>query len=148
MLDELGWDSAHLFGISLCGAGAQRIALRHPDRFRAAPGRSFDEGDARERAERLTGAGTRDRRAQSRQIGVRWHGPAISAITDPTLVPHGLDDQLTRPSAACAIASRIPDASPVALPGVGHDIPGPVRHRVAAEIRALADHAPGPVGPR
>ena len=32
VLDALGWQRAHLFGASLGGIIAQRIALRHPDR--------------------------------------------------------------------------------------------------------------------
>lgn len=32
VLDALGWQQAHLFGASLGGVIAQRIALRHPDR--------------------------------------------------------------------------------------------------------------------
>ncbi|QVQ52328.1 alpha/beta hydrolase [Spiractinospora alimapuensis] len=34
VMDELGWKSAHLCGVSLGGATAQRIAVRHPDRVR------------------------------------------------------------------------------------------------------------------
>ncbi|AFR06618.1 alpha/beta fold hydrolase [Nocardiopsis alba] len=34
VMDELGWGSAHVFGISLGGAIAQRVAIGHPDRVR------------------------------------------------------------------------------------------------------------------
>jgi pimeloyl-ACP methyl ester carboxylesterase len=35
VLDAIGWDSAHVFGHSLGGLLAQRIALRHPGRVRS-----------------------------------------------------------------------------------------------------------------
>ncbi|WP_419992561.1 alpha/beta fold hydrolase [Streptomyces boninensis] len=46
VLDELGWESAHLFGQSLGGAVAQRIALRHPSRVRTLTSMSAIPGDA------------------------------------------------------------------------------------------------------
>lgn len=35
VMDALGWPSAHLMGVSLGGAVAQRVALRHPGRVRS-----------------------------------------------------------------------------------------------------------------
>ncbi|SED50753.1 Pimeloyl-ACP methyl ester carboxylesterase [Streptomyces sp. 2224.1] len=46
VMDALGWESAHLFGQSLGGAVAQRIALRHPGRVRTLTSVSAVPGDA------------------------------------------------------------------------------------------------------
>ncbi|MFD9593963.1 alpha/beta fold hydrolase [Kitasatospora sp. NPDC059973] len=45
VMDALGWESAHLLGVSLGGAIAQRVALRHPDRVRTVTTMSAVPGD-------------------------------------------------------------------------------------------------------
>ncbi|MFH8880403.1 alpha/beta fold hydrolase [Streptomyces californicus] len=193
VLDALGWESAHLFGHSLGGVVAQRVALRHPDRVRtltssaalpsdagglgafrhlrlgtlakfarvkpardragriatglavarlcASPGYPFDEAEALERITADVDTGIADPDAQSRQIGASWHGPSLAELRLPTLVLHGTDDPLLKPSAGRATAAAIRDARLVLQPGVGHDIPRERHAAVAAEVRALVDRA-------
>lgn len=193
VMDALGWKSANLFGHSLGGVVAQRVALRHPDRVRtltssaalpsdvggpgafrylrlrklaefarikpahtreeriatglavarlcASPGYPFDEAEALERISADVDNGIADPKAQSRQIGAKWHGPSLAELRVPTLVLHGAEDPLLKPSAARATAGAIHDARLVLQPGVGHDIPYERHTAVAAEVRALADRA-------
>ncbi|MFG2864997.1 alpha/beta fold hydrolase [Streptomyces sioyaensis] len=203
VMDALGWKSAHLFGHSLGGVVAQRIALRHPDRVRtltssaalpsdvgglsafrhlrlgtltkfarirpahnrqeriatglavarlcASPGYPLDETEALERITADVDTGIADAKAQSRQIGAKWHGPSLAELRVPTLVLHGTDDPLLKPSAGRATAAAIRDARLALQPGVGHDIPRERHIAVASEVRALADQASQagePVRPR
>ncbi|MEF3114063.1 alpha/beta hydrolase [Streptomyces chrestomyceticus] len=46
VMDALDWPSAHLLGVSLGGAVAQRVALRHPDRVRTLTTMAAVPGDA------------------------------------------------------------------------------------------------------
>jgi pimeloyl-ACP methyl ester carboxylesterase len=194
VLDALGWERAHLFGHSMGGLVAQRIAIRHPQRVHtlttssavpsdvkglrvlrylrlaplarfarlhypqtpqgdtalalavarilAAPGQHIDEYDVRELVDKEAAhqvTSFRDQKAQSRQIGAKWHGGPLARITAPTLVLHGEQDPLLRVSAARDIAAAVPEARLRTLPGVGHFLAGDVWATYADELRALAD---------
>ncbi|MFD7455359.1 alpha/beta fold hydrolase [Kitasatospora sp. NPDC059827] len=198
VLDALGWKGAHLFGHSMGGLVAQRIAIRHPQRvlslttsaavpsdakglsvlrylrlaclprfarlhypetpqgnldlavavarILAAPGQPIEERDVREFVEREAAhevASFRDAKAQSRQIGAKWHGGRLGEITAPTLVLHGDRDPLLRVASARAIAAAIPGARLRLVPGVGHFLARDVWTTFTDELRALADHAVG-----
>ena len=196
VLDALGWESAHLFGHSMGGLVAQRIAIRHPKRVRtlasssavpsdvkglsvlrylhvatvvrfarlrypetpqgnldlavafarivAAPGQLIDEHDVREFVDKEAAyriASFRDSKAQSRQIGAKWHGDQLARIAAPTLVLHGERDPLLRVAAARYIAAAVPGARLRIMPGVGHFLARDVWATYADELRALADRA-------
>jgi pimeloyl-ACP methyl ester carboxylesterase len=112
----------------------------------ASPGYPFDEAAARAWIERDADSGVRDPRAQSRQIGAKWHGGRLGELRIPALVLHGDDDQILRPAAGRDTANAIPGARLVTCPGVGHDIPRELWPSFAGEIRALADRGRPAVG--
>jgi pimeloyl-ACP methyl ester carboxylesterase len=123
------------------GPEGDRAAALALARAIASPGYPFDETAARAAVEREATSGVRDTRAQSRQTGARWHGARLAELTAPTLVVHGEQDPVVRPSAARATAAAVPGARLVLLPGVGHDLPAAVWPRIGDEVRALADRA-------
>lgn len=160
IIDALGWDSAHLFGFSMGGLVAQRVALRHPDHVRALAVMSTLPSDAgRLRALSYLGlsfirqtialqfparegdtdtapaAGAYEREAQSRQLAARWSGSRLSQLRAPTVVLVGADDPIVRPAAGRALARAVPDARLIVFPGVGHDLPQPLWGRIVAAVR-------------
>ncbi|KPC64613.1 alpha/beta fold hydrolase [Streptomyces chattanoogensis] len=113
-------------------------------RILAAPGQRIDEHDVREFVDKEAAhevASFREEKAQSRQIGAKWHGGPLAQITAPTLVLHGERDPLLRVAAARDIAAAVPDARLRTLPGVGHFLARGVWATYADELRALADSA-------
>ncbi|MCX0271234.1 alpha/beta fold hydrolase, partial [Nocardia zapadnayensis] len=103
------------------------------------PRHEFDEAAVRARLDAEPDSGIHDAQAQSRQIGARWSGPAITEISRPTLVVHGADDPLIVPGAARTIASRIPGSRLLILPAMGHDLPEHAWKPLATALRELAD---------
>jgi pimeloyl-ACP methyl ester carboxylesterase len=68
-----------------------------------------------------------DRTADLRQVRV------------PTLVVHGLRDQLVMPSGGIATARAVPGSRLVAFPDMAHDLPGPRRAEIVEEITRNAE---------
>lgn len=108
----------------------------------SAPGHPVNEDDVREFVAKEAEHGVvsfHDQRAQSRQIGAKWHGGRLARITAPALVLHGEQDPILRVSAARDTAAAIPGARLVTFPGLGHFLHREVWPAYATQVRALAD---------
>jgi pimeloyl-ACP methyl ester carboxylesterase len=112
--------------------------------FRLVAGNNFDETEFRslaqaniERSYRPEGVG--------RQMAAIMASPdrtgALRRVKAPTLVLHGLDDPLVRPSGGIATAKAIPGSRLVMYPGMGHDLPRSRWPEVVAAISLLAERA-------
>jgi pimeloyl-ACP methyl ester carboxylesterase len=64
--------------------------------------------------------------------------PDVRRITAPTLVIHGTNDRMVRPSGGRATARAIPGSRLMLVRGMGHDLPRGVWARL---IGAIAEHA-------
>jgi pimeloyl-ACP methyl ester carboxylesterase len=77
--------------------------------------------------------------AAGRTIKLSAGGP--SAIAVPTLVIHGENDPLIRPSASRALAGQIPGARLITYPGMGHGLPPALWPAATDEISDLTREA-------
>ncbi len=164
VLDAAGFDTAHVFGVSMGGMIAQEFALQYPTRvlslilgctaaggphavraeaaatetlkMRSTVSREeaelafipflYDDNTPRERVEedlvnrRPLYASPEGYTAQLQAI-LGWQADdRLPQITAPTLVIHGKNDRLVPPGNGERIASRIPGAELVLLPGANH----------------------------
>lgn len=66
---------------------------------------------------------------------------ALGGVQVPTLVVHGLLDQLVKPSGGMATARAVPGSRLVMYPDMGHDLPRPRWSELVDDIRRNADRA-------
>ena len=64
---------------------------------------------------------------------------ALAGVEAPTLVVHGLLDQLVKPSGGMATARAIPGSRLIMYPEMGHDLPRSRWDELVGEIRRNAD---------
>lgn len=107
------------------------------------PGYPFPEQWARSVAEISHDRSPRDPTSTQRQLaaGRAQKIPPISGIAVPTLVFCGEDDPLIKPRASADIAAKIPGATLVTYPGMGHSLPEELWPDMVTRIAALAGSA-------
>lgn len=167
LLDHVGFESAHVYGISLGGLVAQELAIRFPERVRAlvlestSPGGvhatridpwTFIAGMSSIRS-RLEDAGAKVRLSGAVHQGyaamLHDTSSSLGRIQAKTLIVQGDQDVIVRLGNALLLHARIPGSSLVVVPGGGHfqafDDPASCAELV---LNWLDDAAPFPVGHR
>ncbi len=105
-------------------------------------GPHFDPVERRTMAERNVERSFRPD-AVARQTAAIMASPdrteALGGVCVPTLVVHGLLDQLVKPSGGIATSRAIPGSRLLMFPDMAHDLPRPRWDELVAEIRRNAD---------
>jgi pimeloyl-ACP methyl ester carboxylesterase len=188
LIDALGWDSAHVVGISMGGMVAQELALRNPQRIRTltlgctycggegsalassqvstklaeammsgdpdraiatayevnvSPGYGADKSAYATFYEMATALPTPVPVIMLQMQAIQAHNTLdrLGEISAPTLVIHGMVDEMLPYSNAVLIASRIPNAQLETLEDVGHMFWWEQPQRSAEAIRALVERS-------
>ena len=84
----------------------------------------------------------------------RLRAEQLAEVDTPTLVIHGLDDQLITPAGGRRTAELIPNATLLMVAGMGHDLPPPLWPFLTGAIlgftrtviETAAARAPAPAG--
>jgi pimeloyl-ACP methyl ester carboxylesterase len=138
--------------------GMYGLLLRRPPRDRelfvdqmakvfeaiGSPGFERDEGELRRLANRSFDRGHHPAGTGRQLAAVAASGDrtkALRRLDVPTLVIHGEEDPLVRPSGGHATARAIPGAKLMMIPGMGHDLPRAVWPRIVEGIVATAARA-------
>lgn len=155
--EPLGWDGeplphvapafmdhfAALAGLDWSDEEAVRAFLLGVERLCAGSGRPFDEARARAYVDAVVARSPSLASAFNHglvQVHGDWTG-RFRAIARPVLVIHGEDDPILPLPNGEALASGIPGARLVVLPGVGHALPPEAIPTVVDEVAALAREA-------
>lgn len=106
--------------------------------FRVIAGQDFDEDEMRLMAEAHVNRGAQTSVSRDRQLNAINASPdrtaRLAEVAVPTLVIHGLQDQLVLPSGGVATARAIRGSRLLLFPEMGHDLPRGRRQEMADAI--------------
>ena len=122
-------------------AEAEQLAV---DSFRLIAGPHFDEDEMAVMARRAIGRNVNPLGTVRQLLAIQAspdRTPGLRQVTVPTVVIHGLLDQLVLPSGGIATARAVPGSRLVMFPDMAHDLPGPRRAEIVEEIARNAARA-------
>ena len=161
LMQEIGYEEAHIVGASMGGMIAQIVAARYPERTRSlisimsttnAPHlppptkeaevdlRNLATGDAQEERDRsIRERGFYPESMQRHLMAIFKTGDRsseVASIKAPTLVLHGADDGLVPPQHGRHTASLIQDSRFLLIEGMAHNMPDEVIPLLVSEMTA------------